>query len=62
LGTFNVLKVIEHARELGLPHVYLGYFVDGCGSLAYKANFLPNQILSPAGEWVDFRTAARSPA
>ena len=40
-GTFNVLTLLEHARIHKLPHVYLGYFVPGCRSLEYKANFRP---------------------
>ncbi len=55
LGTFNVLNVIAEAERRRLPHVYLGYHVAGCRSLAYKANFAPNEILTPAGAWVPFR-------
>lgn len=55
LGTFNVLKVLEEASRRGLPHVYLGYFVVGCRSLEYKANFEPNEVLGLGGEWVKFR-------
>jgi leucyl-tRNA---protein transferase len=55
LGTWNVLGLIEHARRRGLPHVYLGYYVAGCRSMAYKARFTPNQVLGPDGRWHDFR-------
>jgi arginine-tRNA-protein transferase len=55
LGTWNVLSLIEVAAMRGIPHVYLGYFVAGCRSLEYKANFIPNQIRLPDGRWVDFR-------
>lgn len=54
LGTFNVLKVIEQAQRLGAPHVYLGYYVRGCPSLEYKANFRPNEVLADEGTWRDF--------
>jgi leucyl-tRNA---protein transferase len=53
LGTFNVLKVIEAAGRRGLPHVYLGYYVEGCRSLEYKARFRPNEVLSDGG-WQAF--------
>jgi arginine-tRNA-protein transferase len=56
LGTWNVLCVLRNALESGLPHVYLGYYVAGCPSLAYKANFKPNQIRCPDGWWRDFST------
>jgi leucyl-tRNA---protein transferase len=55
LGTFNVLSVLAEAKRCGIPHLYLGYYVAGCRSLEYKANFLPNQVLGPNGDWVDFR-------
>ncbi len=54
LGTWNVLAALANAREAGLRHVYLGYYVAGCASLAYKANFQPNEIRRPDGSWRDF--------
>jgi leucyl-tRNA---protein transferase len=56
LGTWNVLCVLANALQSGLPHVYLGYHVAACPSLAYKANFKPNQIRWPDGHWRDFLT------
>jgi len=57
LGTFNVLSIIEEARRIRIPYLYLGYFVAGCRSLEYKANFAPNQVIGPNFEWTDFRGA-----
>jgi leucyl-tRNA---protein transferase len=51
LGTWNVLKLIEATAQRRLPHLYLGYYVAGCGSMAYKKNFVPNQILGVDGVW-----------
>jgi arginine-tRNA-protein transferase len=51
LGTFNVLSVIRKAAEYALPHVYLGYFVEGCRSLEYKVRFRPNEVLGADGVW-----------
>ena len=56
LGTWNVLSVIEIAALRCIPYVYLGYFVDGCQSLEYKANFVPNQLRQPDGMWAAFRS------
>lgn len=56
LGTWNVLAIIAQARQRGLKHVYLGYYVAGCDSLEYKANFRPNEVLTPAGDWQPFRS------
>ena len=50
LGTLNILQMIEIAKRRKLPHVYLGYFVEGCRSLEYKARFGPNEILTK-NEW-----------
>lgn len=55
LGTYNVLKVIQKAAALRIPHVYLGYYVNGCRSLEYKDRFRPNEVLTPEGKWVPFR-------
>jgi arginine-tRNA-protein transferase len=45
LGVAHIVALIEQARETGLEHVYLGYRVVGCESLAYKARFQPHELL-----------------
>lgn len=45
LGTLNVLRGIEYARQRGIAHVYLGYCVGGCESLRYKSRFRPQEKL-----------------
>ncbi|MCP3097523.1 arginyltransferase [Myxococcus sp. K15C18031901] len=45
LGTASVVFQVELARERGIPHVYLGYRVEGCASLRYKGNFRPHEVL-----------------
>lgn len=54
-GTWNVLCLIDEARRRGLPYVYLGYYVEGCSSMAYKPRFAPNEIRGPDGAWRPFR-------
>jgi arginine-tRNA-protein transferase len=49
LGTFMILDHIERAKRLGLPHLYLGYWVEGSKKMAYKARFLPQERLGMNG-------------
>ena len=46
IGTVNVLRSLEYARQRGIAHVYLGYCVEGCASLRYKARFKPQERLT----------------
>ena len=48
-GTFMILDHIERARKLGLPYLYLGYWVDGSRKMAYKARFQPQERLGRNG-------------
>jgi arginine-tRNA-protein transferase len=47
LGTYMILEHIEFARRIGLPHVYLGYWIDGSRKMAYKTRFRPQERLGP---------------
>jgi arginyl-tRNA--protein-N-Asp/Glu arginylyltransferase len=49
LGTFMILDHIDRARKLGLPFVYLGYWVQGSRKMDYKGRFLPQQRLMSEG-------------
>jgi arginine-tRNA-protein transferase len=55
LGTWNVLCLLDEAVRRGLPFVYLGYYVEGCPSMAYKPRFAPNQVRGSDGVWRAFR-------
>jgi len=50
LGTLSILWMVERARTLGLPYVYLGYWVSDSPKMSYKARFKPVEILS-GGIW-----------
>jgi arginine-tRNA-protein transferase len=41
LGHYAILWQIETARRLGLQWLYLGYWIQDCRKMAYKARFQP---------------------
>ena len=45
LGHYLILDHILHAQELGLPHVYLGYWVKGSQKMDYKRRYRPLEVL-----------------
>ena len=49
-GTYNVLWQIEQTRDLGLEHLYLGYWIEASPKMAYKTRFRPHQLLL-GGQW-----------
>jgi len=50
LGSLMILEHISRANELGLPHAYLGYWVQGSPKMEYKRLFWPLEVLS-ADKW-----------
>ena len=50
LGSYMILDHVGYARELGLGHVYLGYWVKGSAKMDYKARFQPLEQWT-SGQW-----------
>lgn len=51
LGTWMVLWLIQACGRENLPHVYLGYWIEGSQKMAYKRRFQPLEAFGPDG-WV----------
>jgi leucyl-tRNA---protein transferase len=49
LGTFMILDHISRTRRLGLPYLYLGYWVKGSRKMDYKSRFRPQERLRGDG-------------
>lgn len=49
LGTHVILDHVARAKALGLPYLYLGYWVEGSRKMDYKRRFRPQEHLGPAG-------------
>jgi arginyl-tRNA--protein-N-Asp/Glu arginylyltransferase len=49
LGSCLILRLIDIARDRGLEHVYLGYWIEDSRKMAYKARFKPLEALTREG-------------
>jgi len=49
LGNLIIMDHILRARSVGLPYVYLGYWVKGSARMAYKTRYRPIEMLGPNG-------------
>lgn len=61
LGTYMILWLIERAKQLGLPYVYLGYWIGGSPKMAYKDKFPPLEYFAVDG-WKNFDKAVLTSA
>lgn len=59
LGTYNILWQIAQCRQLGLAHLYLGYWIAESPKMAYKALFRPIEALRD-GRWEPLEAAPES--
>jgi arginine-tRNA-protein transferase len=57
-GNFMILWLIERARVLGLPYLYLGYYIEGCRKMTYKVRYKPLEALGADGRWTTLEDGA----
>lgn len=50
-GTFSIVWLTEWTKNLNLPFLYLGYWIQDSQKMTYKAKFQPQEKLVD-GEWV----------
>ena len=43
IGTYAILKQLQLCRQWGMHYLYLGLYVEGSPTMAYKAKFFPHQ-------------------
>lgn len=51
LGRFAILWQIQKCQQLGLPYLFLGYWIRNCPKMQYKSSFRPLEMLLN-GRWV----------
>ena len=61
LGVFTILRQIAECRRRGLPHLYLGYWIDELRKMRYKAEYRPAEVLRD-GAWLPLGEPAAEPS
>ena len=49
-GTYAIVWQLVQCRQLGLPYLYVGYWIKDSRKMAYKINFRPAEIFR-LGQW-----------
>lgn len=52
LGVYAILKLLDLSHDLGLEHLYLGYWIKQCQKMNYKMDYKPLQIYVN-NNWLD---------
>jgi leucyl-tRNA---protein transferase len=58
LGAYMILWLVEQVKILDLDYVYLGFWIEGCGKMSYKASYRPLEGYTAAG-WQPLSPAKR---
>lgn len=52
LGTYGALWELDFAARHDISYYYLGYWIEACSAMNYKAKFRPHELLGLDGVWV----------
>jgi arginine-tRNA-protein transferase len=44
LGHYSILRQIQATRTMGLPYLYLGYWIEASRKMAYKGDYRPLEV------------------
>lgn len=61
IGNYAILWQITAARRLGLPWVYLGYWINASPKMRYKGRFRPLEVFRN-GRWIRLSATSCAPA
>ncbi len=53
LGRYSVLQQVQLCRDMSMPYLYLGYWVEGCNKMEYKSDFKPQERFD-GQQWIRF--------
>ena len=60
LGKITTMMEIEYTASRSLTYYYLGYYIESCRKMRYKAEYGPSQLLCPVQfQWVDAAVAQK---
>ncbi|MEW6348243.1 MAG: arginyltransferase [Thermodesulfobacteriota bacterium] len=51
LGTLSAISEVLLCQDRGIPFYYLGFYIEGCDAMNYKARFKPHEVLSSSRIW-----------
>lgn len=54
LGVFSALWEIDYCVRENLSYYYLGFYIESCPAMNYKAKYAPNEV-ADEGRWIRFK-------